>query len=75
MNYSRTAAQADKVAIVSDNTVFEDAIGKFQKISAEELTSDLQLKKSKQAIIAGKLLRIRSEITQLESQLKQAASG
>lgn len=74
-NYSRSTATVDKIAIVSDNTVFEDSIGKFQKISEEELTSDNQLKKSKQAIIAGKLMRIRSEITQLENQLKQSAAG
>ena len=63
----------DKNQIIQDNNVFEDALGKFQQISEEELVSDGKLKKSKQAIIAGKLLRIRQEIKQLELQLKHSA--
>jgi hypothetical protein len=62
--------QIDKNAFISDNIVFDEALNKFKKISDEEIESSHQLKKSKQAIIAGRLLRIRSEIKQLDQQLK-----
>lgn len=32
-------AQIDKNALISDNIVFEDALGKFQKISEEQIDS------------------------------------
>lgn len=56
--YSRGGGHIGKGEIVEDANVFEDAMDKFQKISDEQIVSDGQLKKSKQAIIAGKLLRI-----------------
>ena len=46
-NYNRGMAQIDKNALISDNIVFEDALGKFQKISEEQIDSQNQLKKSK----------------------------
>jgi hypothetical protein len=64
-------AQMGRDAIISDNIVYEDALDKFQRISEEQIVSDGQVKKSRQAIIAGKLLSIRNEIKQLELQLKQ----
>lgn len=65
-NYSRGIAQTDKNLIIQDSNVYEDSFNKFQKISDNELVADGQLKKSRQAIIAGKLLRIRQEIKQLD---------
>ena len=45
---------------------------KFSEISEHEIAHRMQMKRSKQAIIAGKLLRIRAEMRALDSQLKAA---
>jgi hypothetical protein len=56
-------------AIVSDNVGYEEAYGAAKKVAENELVKLDNLQKSKQAVIAAKLMRIRAEIKQLEQQL------
>jgi len=61
-NYSAAVTQMEKSQHVTDNVAFTDTMGKFQKISEDEVVQRTELKKSRQAIIAGRLLRIKAEI-------------
>ena len=50
---------------------FQDSLNKFKQVSDQEMVKRSELKRSKQAIIAGRLLRIKAEMQTLDAQLKQ----
>ena len=56
--------------IIQQPINFQSSIAKFTQISNQEIEHREAVKKSRQAIIAGRLLRIKGEMRMLESQLK-----
>jgi len=68
-----TSGVADRNAyreIVNDPINFQSSIAKFTQVSEEEIEHRAAVKRSRQAVIAGRLLRIRGEMRMLENQLK-----
>lgn len=49
---------------------FQSSIAKFMQISDQEIEQRNAMKRSRQAVIAGRLLRIRAEMKKLDSELK-----
>ena len=69
-NVSSSVAKLEKDVHLEANN-FKNSLTKFKHISDVEMVKRNESRRSKQAIIAGRLLRIRAEMQALDSQLKQ----
>jgi len=67
VNTNNAHAERD---IVSDPINFQSSLNKFAKVSEQEIEQRNALTRSRQAVIASRLLRIKGEMRMLEGQLK-----
>lgn len=67
VNTNNTHAERD---MISDAINFQSSVNKFSEMSEQEIEQRNAVTRSRQAIIAGRLLRIKGEMRMLEGQLK-----
>ena len=67
---SATTGMAYREMVNEQPNAFHSSMAKFSEVSEQEIEHRNALKRSRQAVIAGRLLRIRGEMRMLEGQLK-----